>query len=278
MRGWTLTLKTKVEEDLDAAGLSAIRQAVSDVDAAKIQLSTTRGQHLVTSSSSVSAGDLFRIERRDDAQCVMRGDLSRLHRIGAGWQHHLLRVEGNVGSGLGVSMRSGSIDVEGHAGCGVATQLVGGTIRVLGNVGDDLGGPLPGRRSGMSGGRVIVKGNAGNAVGFRLRRGLIVIDGDCGDALGCDMVAGSIIISGRVGTHAGAGMKRGTLILGHEPTLALARFSTPRAVTLGIAMLMASDISDDAPAMASLLRSPSMKRSLGDLSAGGRGEVWWFSP
>lgn len=278
MRGWTLTLKTKVEEDLDAAGLSAITQSLSDVEVAKIQLPTTRGQHLVMSSWSVCAGDLFRIERRDDARCVMHGDLSRLHRIGAGWQHHPLRVEGNVGSGLGVSMRSGSIDVEGHAGFGVATQLVGGTIRVSGNVGDDLGGPLPGRRSGMSGGRVIVKGNAGNAVGFRLRRGLIVIDGDCGDAVGCDMVAGSIIIAGRVGSHVGAGMRRGTLILGHESTLSPAGFTAPREVTLGVAMLMASDIRDDVPAMASLLRSPSIKRSLGDLSAGGRGEVWWFSP
>ena len=278
MRGWTLTLKTKVEEDLDAAGLSAITQSLSDVEVAKIQLPTTRGQHLVMSSSSVCAGDLFRIERRDDMQCVMRGDLSRLHRIGAGWQHHPLRVEGNVGNGLGVSMRSGSVDVEGHAGCGLATQLVGGTLRITGNVGDDLGGPLPGRRSGMSGGRVVVKGNAGNAVGFRLRRGLIVIDGDCGDAVGCDMVAGSIVIAGRFGAHAGAGMKRGTLILGNEPTLAPARFTAPRDVTLGVAMLMASDITDVAPAMASRLRSPSMKRSLGDLSAGGRGEVWWFSP
>jgi formylmethanofuran dehydrogenase subunit C len=278
MMGWTLTLKAKVEEDFDAAGLTALTHAMSDVEVAKIQLPTTRGQRLVTSTSSVSAGDLFRIERRDDAQCVLRGDFSRLHRIGARWQHRPLRVEGSVGSGLGVSMRGGSIDVEGHAGCGVATQLIGGTIRVSGNVGDDLGGPLPGRRSGMSGGRVIVKGNAGNAVGFRLRRGLIVIDGDCGDAVGCDMVAGSIVITGHVGTHAGAGMRRGTLILGHEPTLAPARFSSPRDVTLGVAMLMASDINDDAPAMASRLRSPSMKRSLGDLSAGGRGEVWWFSP
>jgi formylmethanofuran dehydrogenase subunit C len=268
MNGWMLTLKSPLEEDFDASSLTAMA-SVSDL--ANLVLSSSRPKR------NAKVGDLFYITQLDEyGQFILHGDLTRLHRIASRWHSHTLRIEGNVGHGLATQMKSGNVYLVGNAGHQVATQMRGGHVHVTGNVGDRVGGPLPGMRSGMNGGNVIIQGNAGNAVGYRLRRGSIFVHGHCGDGVGMDMVAGTIFANGNTGVHLGAGMKRGTIVLRQPATLDVERFTEPRAYHSSFASLLARDIAQESPSLSTALRT-SFHRSLGDLSAGGQGEVWLLS-
>ena len=71
----------------------------------------------------------------------------------------------------------------------------------------------------MSGGLIIVEGNAGNETGAVMRRGLIVVRGNVGDFAGAFMIAGSIVVFGRLGIRAGAGLLRGTVVAFRQPEL-----------------------------------------------------------
>ena len=65
----------------------------------------------------------------------------------------------------------------------------------------------------MSGGAIIIKGNAGNRVGYKMRSGVIYIKKNVKNYVGCQMIAGTIIIKGKIGSNLGVLMKRGTIIL-----------------------------------------------------------------
>ena len=267
MSGWELSLIATPPTDLDSAALTAIETCSDLKELSGLTLLASRPQQ------SIALAELFRIQRRNDDQIVVSGDLKSFHRIGYGWTQRSLLIEGDVGSGLGTGMRGGSIVVQGNTLDFAACQMRGGLIRVAGHTGDYLGGPLPGRRSGMSGGRVVITRNAGHHAGHRLRRGTIIIAGDVNDGVASDMVAGTIAIGGRVGDFVAAGMRRGTLILRRTVALDPVRFSAARTVDLGVSRLIAHDLQADAPEIAAALRGP-LQRSLGDRSAAGQGEVW----
>lgn len=63
----------------------------------------------------------------------------------------------------------------------------------------------------MTGGEILIAGNAGNEIGHTMRRGFIAVGGRSGDAPGFAMIAGSILLFGEPGIRPGAGMKRGTI-------------------------------------------------------------------
>ncbi len=267
MSGWELKLIEPQQHDLDAASLSALESCADEKNARAIKLATARPNVFLPLSH------LFQIRQRSDETIVISGDISFLHRVGYGWTSRSLVIEGNVGNDLGTLMRGGSIELRGDAMNSVASQMRGGLIRIGGNVGDYLGGPLPGRRSGMSGGRVLVLGHAGRHTGHRLRRGTIMVLGACGDGVGSDMIAGTIAVHGQVGDYVAAGMARGTLILNQCATLDPVRFTAIRKADLGITRLLAEDLKVDMPVLADKLRQP-IHRCLGDRSADGMGEVW----
>ena len=89
--------------------------------------------------------------------------------------------------------------------------MKGGRIHVLGSVGHCCGAVYRGGRRGMTGGEILIRGDAGNELGQTMRRGLIAIGGQAGDAIGFNMLAGSIFVFGAPGIRAGAGMRRGTI-------------------------------------------------------------------
>ena len=72
----------------------------------------------------------------------------------------------------------------------------GGIDRDAGDVGDRLGGPLAGEVEGMNGGMVVVRGDAGERAGDRMRRGMLIVEGDAGEAAGSRMLAGTLIVRG----------------------------------------------------------------------------------
>lgn len=270
MSGWQLSLIGPPPGDLDAAAMSAIAGCSDEATIARIPLPTPRSGRVLL------LGDLFRLRRHQHEQIVISGDVHFLHRLGYEWATGSLLVEGDVGEELGTRMRSGAIEVRGNTASRAACQMRGGVIRVSGNTGDDLGCPLPGLRSGMRGGRVVIAGTAGHHAGHRMRRGTVLILGDCGHGVGSDMVAGTIAVGGNAGNFAAAGMKRGTLILARPAALDTIRFVRSRFAPLAIAQLFARDMQSDAPQLAKLLDQP-LERFLGDRSAGGQGELWQAS-
>jgi formylmethanofuran dehydrogenase subunit C len=77
----------------------------------------------------------------------------------------------------------------------------------------------------MTGGEIMIEGDAGNEVGHALRRGLIAVRGKAGDGLGFNMIAGTILVFGQAGIRPGAGMRRGTIgLFGSEPPPMLPTF------------------------------------------------------
>ena len=102
-----------------------------------------------------------------------------------------------------------------------------------------------------------------------MRRGLIAVRGRVGEFCGASMIAGTISAGGGVGPRCGAGMKRGTIVtFGPEPEW-----------TTGF-----SYACNYQPAYSEVVRhelTGSIDRSInsvrlyrGDLTTGGRGEIW----
>src|SRR5919204_170062 len=73
--------------------------------------------------------------------------------------------------------------------------------------------------AGMRGGEILVHGGAGEQLGAGLRRGLIAVAGRVGDAAGLRMLAGTIVALGGVGAQPGAAMRRGTMVAMSQVTL-----------------------------------------------------------
>ena len=128
----------------------------------------------------------------------------------------------------------------------------------------------------MTGGEIVVSGDAGQEAGAGMRRGLVAVGGRTGSGAGLRMLAGTVLALGGIGAEAGIGNKRGSLVSGRAldplPSYAFAtRFRPPalrlqlrRARELGLAV-------DDA-----LLRG-TWARWSGDRTELGRGEILIFS-
>jgi formylmethanofuran dehydrogenase subunit C len=203
---------------------------------------------------------------------VIAGDSDRLDDVGAGMTGGEIRVEGSVGAALGAGMKGGRIVVAGSAEAGAGSAMRGGELRIGGDAGDQLGGALPGERAGMSGGLVVVGGNAGSGVGDRLRRGLVVVAGSVGPLCGARMAAGTIVVGGAVGAHPGVAMRRGTIVALGGGATAPASFAWSGRHELVFARLLERELAR-AGVIGALSRLGRLERWIGDLAAGGRGEI-----
>ena len=141
---------------------------------------------------------------------------------------------------MGAHHNGGTIVVEGNVGHSLASGMTGGHVLVRGDAGDSVGGPVGGMRKGMTGGRVEILGSVGDRTGYRMRRGEVFVSGDAGDFLATHMLAGTIIVAGNLGSHVGYGMRRGSVIAFLTPELPSPRFSDPVPVELTWLRLMAS--------------------------------------
>ncbi len=103
----------------------------------------------------------------------------------------------------------------------IGSGMTGGRLEVRGACGMHAG-------SGMSGGELLIRGGAGDYLGAHLAGGLIQVDGNAGHQLGggypgspTGMTGGVILAQGNVGNEAGARMGRGVIaVLGDLGDLA----------------------------------------------------------
>jgi formylmethanofuran dehydrogenase subunit C len=149
-----------------------------------------------------------------------------------------------------------------------------GLIHIHGNAGHLTGAAYRGSSKGMTGGTILVDGNAGNEIGLTMRRGLIAIGGAAGDTIGFNMIAGTVVVFGECGIRPGAGMRRGTLaLLGPNPPRVLPSFryaSTYRPLAVN---LMLRNLRDKGFCVDETLMESEYDLYHGDLVSVGRGEI-----
>jgi formylmethanofuran dehydrogenase subunit C len=169
--------------------------------------------------------DLFNVKCEEDAEndsltINLRGDFSKVRRVGAGMSKGKIIVNGDVGMHLGEKMRGGEIVVEGNADSWAGGGMEGGRIEIKGSAGDFIGAPYRGSMEGMKGGTIIVHGDAGREVGCSMRGGLIKIYGSVKHFVGVSMKDGTIFVQGDCAGKAGAEMLNGRIIIcGYIPSI-----------------------------------------------------------
>lgn len=267
MSGWRLTLRQLPVLRVDLRGITP---------AALAGLSTAEVERLPLGcgNASLPLAEFFAVARHGDDALAFDGDLSRFDRLGWQMAGGRIQVEGSVGHYAGGCMSAGELVVKGHAGLLAACEMAGGTLTIEGNADDFAAGTLPGSMDGMRGGLLVVKGNAGTRFGDRMRRGTALVFGDAGDFLASRLVAGTIAVGGRVGAHAGYGMRRGSVIFANAELLPtqLATFVPALASADVFWQLLARDLAGRGAPFAGLASRPT-ERYLGDLGAGGKGEL-----
>lgn len=149
------------------------------------------------------------IGRGNDEEYILHisGDLSQARHI-CHCNEKRVCVHGDVGSGFASSMADGEVLLLGNAGTHAGSGMEGGLLVIDGDAGDFLGGGV-GYSSlykwyhsmappfkPMVEGRIVVNGDAGEAVGDRMRGGEIHLNGGYG-SIGHD-VKGKIIHRGKL--------------------------------------------------------------------------------
>jgi formylmethanofuran dehydrogenase subunit C len=259
------TLRSKPDQRLDLSAL--IPHALAGKTAAeiaRIELQTTRQR--------VTAGDVFRLRMGDARHMRIEGGSDRLDQIGQGMTDGEIVVEGDVGIQAGRMMVRGRLTIRGNAGPWAASGMKGGTIEITGAAGDRIGGPLAGETVGMRGGIVIVRRDAGERVGDRMRRGTIVVEGRAGGYAGSRMIAGTLLVRGKVGPLPGYLMRRGTIVLSEGAEKLSPTFVDCGVHDLVATRLMAASLQTSNVRTVSLLRRP-LRRLAGDMAVLGKGEI-----
>jgi formylmethanofuran dehydrogenase subunit C len=265
MSGWTLRAKRAPALRVDMRGMTPAALATRS----RVEVERWPVGH---GKAPVPLGEFFNVEARNDDALVFEADLSRFDRVGWQMEGGRLHVEGDVGDYVGGGMRGGELVVHGNALALAACEMAGGLLTIGGNAGNFAASTMPGSMDGMRGGTLIVRGSAGERLGDRMRRGTALVFGDVGDFLASRMVAGTIAIGGRAGAHVGYGMRRGSVVFAGAAPDPSTTFVPAIAEATVFWQLLARDLAQHGSAFATLpLRR--IERHLGDLAAGGKGEL-----
>ncbi len=257
-----------------APALRVDLRGVTPAASAEAPAARTERLTVTHGNQTLALAELFDITQGDGPadELVFEGDLSRFDRIGWQMAGGTIVVDGPAGDYAGACMTGGAITVRGHAGELAACEMAGGTLIIEGKVGDFAASTLPGSMDGMRGGTFIVRGNAGERFADRMRRSSALVFGNVGDFAASRMVAGTVAIGGTMGAHVGYGMRRGSVVLaGAAPEIA-ATF-VPALVDAAVFwQLLARDLARHGGPFATL-PARRITRHLGDLAAGGKGEL-----
>jgi formylmethanofuran dehydrogenase subunit C len=262
----TFTLRERPAQRIDLSRLIPDHlKALSRTEIAELPLWIGNRQYTV--------GDLFEISGNDTRTLLFANACNRLDHIGAEMSSGAITIQGDAGAFTGRAMQGGRIHVYGSAGAFSGAMMADGYLQIDGNAGDFTAGVLPGDRVGMRGGMILIKGNAGERTGDRLRRGTILIEGSVGDFCGSNMIAGTIAVLDRVGTGIGLGMRRGTLICTRMPAGIPLTFNDNGVHDLGFLRVMQKSFKDLDSRFASWPGSTRAHRFSGDLACAGLGEI-----
>ena len=208
MKTITLKSKLKINYQLDLRNLSRIDN--------QSNIKTVQNIKILFNNREKKLHELFKIEIKDNKSSEFELTLEGLNKncnfVGWKWKNGILKVKSNIGIFLGAKMLAGKIIVYGSVENNCAAGMLDGTIIIQSDAKNFVCSNLPGERSGMSGGVVIIKGNVENYLGSRMKKGLIFVGGRVGKFCANNMIAGTIVAKKGVGSCIGLGMKRGTII------------------------------------------------------------------
>jgi formylmethanofuran dehydrogenase subunit C len=148
----------------------------------------------------------------DKVEVVLKGDTSRVKRVGEYMDTGIIRIAGDIGMHCGNFMSGGLIEISGNADAWLGREMLDGSIICHGNAGHYCASGYRGEKHGMKGGRVEVMGNAGDFCAEYLTGGEVYIHGSCGDMAGVEMKGGQLVIGGDA-TRPCGNMKDGTCII-----------------------------------------------------------------
>lgn len=169
MTAWTLTIRGRVDDPVDASPIDLSRWQTVDADAIRRTVLSVGGR-------SVALGDLFdvAIDSRADDRLTLCGNLENFHHVGGRHRFGQLWVDGDIGDHLGgavgasrVGMTGGRIVVRGSAGHYVGHRMRRGEIWIAGDVGDFAA-------ASMIAGTIVVAGRVGDYPATAMRRGTLI--------------------------------------------------------------------------------------------------------
>lgn len=170
-------------------------------------------------NSECSLNELFSVEGEGGAKpelvsIQIFGDVHKVRGIGTRMSAGEIVVHGDVGFHLGEEMVGGKILVDGSADSWVGSMMKGGVIEIKGDAGDYVGSAYRGGSTkGMSGGTIVIHGNAGNELGYYMQKGIIKVHGNVGQFTGVHMKNGIIVIYGNTEGRNGAEMIGGKIVV-----------------------------------------------------------------
>jgi formylmethanofuran dehydrogenase subunit C len=265
MSGLTFRLKAAPDERLDLSKLTPahlVTLSVSDI--AKLVVGTSK--------RGLTVGDAFTVSGKAGDRVVIEGGSSRLDFVGAGLAEGTVIVDGEVGICAGRSMSGGKLEIRGDAGAWLASNASGGLACVKGSAAGFVGALRAGDKFGMTGGTVVIEGDAGDRVGERMRRGTIIVRGRCGANAGARMLGGTIWAEQGFGPAPGVLLRRGTLI-GPTVEAMLPTFADAGKHDLVILRILSRYLAATLGALAPRALSGSVRKYAGDLATIGKGEI-----
>lgn len=146
-----------------------------------------------------------------DTKIILRGDCSRLKRVGQQMTAGEIVIEGDADMYIGGWMKGGKIHVKGNVDsfCGLAME--GGELTIDGNAGHHLGSSPRGEWRGMQGGVIRVAGSVGNDTATFMNGGTIIIGGDADIHVSTHAEGGTVIIKGNAKGRVGGQMVKGNI-------------------------------------------------------------------
>ena len=267
MKALTLRLKVRPPCRVDAAPLTP--RGLAGKSRAEIERIA-----LVGWNEAFAVGELFALRGEDAGRVVLQGLEGSFLRVGADLDGGELTVVGHAGDYAGESMTGGTMTVNGDAGDYLGVGMKGGSITCTGNAGAFTGSGRAGELRGMAGGAIVIRGSAGDRAGDRMRRGLLLVEGSVGDYCAARMLAGTLVALGAVGSSPAYFMRRGTVVLADRAVVLLPTFNHSGDHELLATRLLLQSLARYGPAFKRLAgKGERWSRWLGDLGAGGKGEV-----
>ncbi|RQD82437.1 MAG: formylmethanofuran dehydrogenase subunit C [Methanocalculus sp. MSAO_Arc2] len=132
----------------------------------------------------------------DDVEILIRGDTSRVKRVGEYMTGGSITIEGTIGMHCGNFMEGGNIEILGSADHWLAREMQGGEVLCHGDAGDYCASGYRGGRRGMRGGSVEVLGSVGDFACEHIAGGEVLIHGNTGDFPCAEMKGGTVTILG----------------------------------------------------------------------------------
>lgn len=151
--------------------------------------------------------------RPEEISIVIEGDGSRVKHIGHGMKAGAIEIRGSAGMHVGSEMAGGSIHVSGNAGSWAGMEMKGGLLHILGDVGDHVGCAYRGNWRGMSGGKIVIDGNARSQLGGGITGGEIIVGGRVENFCGIRQGGGTILVKGSAVRGVGAEMSGGMVAI-----------------------------------------------------------------